>query len=162
MRRVVERLHVPDLFLGLTLEASEKGLSAIRFEEVSTTDAPGSVVREAERQLRAWSAGERFEFDLPLDFEGTPFQLEVWRALMRIPYAATASYRDIAIAVNRPKGFQAIGQANTRNPLPIVAPCHRVINADGSLGGYGGGIERKKLLLELEQRHAQRYRETAA
>ncbi|HVW83455.1 MAG TPA: MGMT family protein, partial [Bryobacteraceae bacterium] len=79
----------------------------------------------------------------------------VWRALMAIPYGQTASYRDIAVAVGRPKGFQAIGQANTRNPIPIIVPCHRVINADGSLGGYGGGVDRKRALLEMERRYAQ-------
>src|SRR4051812_18110300 len=116
----------------------------------------------AERQLREYFKGERRSFDLPLDLEGTPFQLAVWRALQDIPYAKTSSYRDIAIAVNRPRGFQAIGQANTRNPVPIVVPCHRVINADGSLGGYGGGLDRKRELLHLEAAHAHRFRETAA
>ena len=86
----------------------------------------------------------------------------MWKALTAIPYARTASYRDIALAVDRPRGFQAIGQANTRNPIAIVVPCHRVINADGSMGGYGGGLDRKRILLELEQTHAHRFRETAA
>lgn len=117
----------------------------------------------AEQQLRAYFAGTLHRFEIPLDLIGTPFQLAVWNTLTEIPYARTASYRDIAFAVDRPKGFQAIGQANTRNPIPIIVPCHRVINADGSLGGYGGGIDRKIQLLQLEQHHhAQRFRETAA
>jgi methylated-DNA-[protein]-cysteine S-methyltransferase len=120
------------------------------------------MVLRAERQLREYFNGERRLFDIPLDLEGTPFQLAVWRALMEIPYAKTSSYRHIAIAVDRPRGFQAIGQANTRNPVPIIVPCHRVINADGSLGGYGGGLDRKKELLRLEAEHAHRFRETAA
>lgn len=160
---VSEILHLPDVLLGLTLEAGGNGLRVIRFTSIApVTQSPGPVVRRAERQLREYLAGDRFHFDLPLDPEGSSFQLEVWSALSAIPYAETRSYRDIAIAVNRPRGFQAIGQANTRNPLPIIVPCHRVINADGSMGGYGGGLERKKILLQLEKCHAQRFRETAA
>jgi O-6-methylguanine DNA methyltransferase len=119
-------------------------------------------VRRAERQLREYAAGERSDFDLPLDMEGSEFQIEVWQALRKIPYGETRSYRDIARAVNRPKGFQAIGQANTRNPLPIIVPCHRVIAVDGGMGGYGGGLERKRILLETENRYAHLFRETAA
>jgi methylated-DNA-[protein]-cysteine S-methyltransferase len=125
-------------------------------------DKPGPIVKRAELQLREYAAGERGEFDLPLDMEGSEFQIEVWQALRRIPYGETRSYRDIARAVNRPKGFQAIGQANTRNPLPIIVPCHRVIAVDGGMGGYGGGLERKRILLETENRYAHLFRETAA
>jgi O-6-methylguanine DNA methyltransferase len=157
-----ETLFLPDLFGGLTLEAGRTGLRAIRFGEAQGNAGPNQILMEAERQLREYAAGRRFVFHLPLAPEGTPFQLAVWRALAEIPYAETRSYRDIARAVERPKGFQAIGQANTRNPLPIVIPCHRVINADGSMGGYGGGLERKQTLLLLEQKHAHRFRETAA
>ena len=160
---MTEVLHLPDILLGLTLEAGLRGLRVIRFTSIAPPQqSPGPTVLLAERQLREYLKGDRELFDIPLDPEGTPFQLEVWRALSAIPYAETRSYRDIAVAVNRPKGFQAIGQANTSNPLPVIVPCHRVINADGSLGGYGGGLERKKILLELERRHAQRFRETAA
>jgi O-6-methylguanine DNA methyltransferase len=159
---ISECLYVPDLLGGVTLEASARGLRAIRFGEAPVMAAPGEVVRQAERQLREYLAGERFAFDIALDLAGTAFQLEVWKALTGIPYGATSSYRDIAAAVNRPKGFQAIGQANTRNPIPVIVPCHRVINADGSMGGYGGGLDRKHQLLELEKRYAQRFRETAA
>lgn len=162
VERTTEALYLPDLLGGLALEASSRGLCAIHFGESESPDHPGPVVRYAERQLREYFAGERFSFDLELDLTGTPFQLAVWRALTRIPYAGTRSYRDIAIAVDRPKGFQAIGQANTRNPIPIVVPCHRVINADGSMGGYGGGPDRKHTLLELEKSHAHRFRQTAA
>lgn len=157
-----ESLYLPDLLGGISLEAGAKGLRAIRFGERMNADVPGPLVLAAERQLREYFKGERRDFDLPLDPTGTPFQLAVWGVLTRIPYGRTCSYRDIAIAVNRPKGFQAIGQANTRNPIPIVVPCHRVINADGSMGGYGGGIDRKQQLLELERKHAQHSRETAA
>jgi methylated-DNA-[protein]-cysteine S-methyltransferase len=159
---VTESRYLADLLGGLALEATEKGLSRIHFGAARVNDRPGPVVDRAEAQLREYFAGSRFDFDLPLDVQGSPFQLAVWRALTDIPYAATASYRDIAVAVNRPKGFQAIGQANTRNPIPIIVPCHRVINADGSMGGYGGGLDRKRILLSLEQTHAHRFRETAA
>jgi O-6-methylguanine DNA methyltransferase len=159
---VNESLFLPDVLEGITLEATRKGLSAIRFGRRSSPDQPGSVVLTAERQLREYFAGERSEFEISLDLAGTAFQMEVWTALTKIPYAATRSYKEIAQAVNRPKGFQAIGQANTRNPIAIIVPCHRVINADGSMGGYGGGLDRKRQLLELEQLHAQRFRQAAA
>lgn len=153
---MLECLHIRDLPLPLTLKAGPSGLRSISFGEQTGEDAPGPATREAERQLREYFAGERYVFDLPLEPEGTPFQKKVWAALCTIRYGGTASYRDIAEKVDRPKGFQAIGQANTRNPLPVVIPCHRVIAADGSLGGYGGGTGIKRLLLDLEQRHAPR------
>lgn len=157
-----EALYLSDLLGGLSLEATPRGLSKIHFGEPRTPDNPGPFVLQTERELREYFAGDRRSFGVPLDLTGTPFQLAVWRALTRIPYAGTSSYRDIAVAVDRPKGYQAIGQANTRNPIPIIVPCHRVINADGSMGGYGGGAERKHNLLELEKLHAHRFRETAA
>jgi len=159
---VSETLYLPDFVLGLGLEASSRGLRVIRFGAKVQPDKPGAIVKKAERQLREYLAGERADFDLPLDMEGSDFQIEVWQALRRIPYGETRSYRDIARAVNRPKGFQAIGQANTRNPLPIIVPCHRVIAVDGGMGGYGGGLERKRILLETENRYAHLFRETAA
>ena len=155
-------LCLPDLFGGITLTESARGLSGIRFGATQGASDKTPVLAEAERQLREYAAGLRCRFELELDIAGAPFQLEVWRALQTIPYGETRSYRDIARAVQRPKGFQAIGQANTRNPLPIVIPCHRVINADGSMGGYGGGLDRKQTLLALEQQYAYRFRETAA
>ena len=159
---VTESRYLPDLLGGLSLEASEKGLTRVHFGSARTNHRPGPLVDETEKQLREYFAGDRFVFDLPLNLQGSPFQIAVWQALTRIPYGGTASYRDIALAVNRPKGFQAIGQANTRNPIPIIVPCHRVINADGSMGGFGGGPGRKRALLDLEQTHAHRFRETAA
>ena len=156
-----------ELFGGLTLVAGPRGLRAIDFHGASGSAvtrhaAASSLLLEAERQLREYFAGERFVFDLELDPEGTPFQRAVWDAVAAIPYGETRSYRDIATAVGRPKGFRAMGQANGRNPLPIVVPCHRVINTGGALGGYGGGLDRKKTLLNLEQTHAHRYRKTTA
>jgi methylated-DNA-[protein]-cysteine S-methyltransferase len=105
---------------------------------------------ELRRQLDAYFAGELRDFDLRLAPSGTPFQLQVWRALCEIPYGATASYGEIARAVGAPEAARAVGGANNRNPIAIVIPCHRVIGASGSLTGYGGGLDRKRLLLELE------------
>ncbi|MGI9322592.1 MAG: methylated-DNA--[protein]-cysteine S-methyltransferase [Pseudomonadales bacterium] len=105
---------------------------------------------EARRQLAEYFAGERKVFDLALVPTGTPFQLSVLQALAEIPYGATASYRDIAQRIGRPKAVRAVGAANGRNPLPIVIPCHRVVGADGSLTGFGGGLPAKRYLLALE------------
>ena len=107
---------------------------------------------EARRQLGAYFAGELTAFDLPLAPRGTPFQKRVWEALRSIPYGRTASYRDIAVLVGNPAAVRAVGAANGRNPISIIVPCHRVIGADGSLTGYGGGMERKRWLLDLEAR----------
>jgi len=102
------------------------------------------------RQLAEYFARERKAFDLALAPEGTPFQLETWRALVAIPYGRTISYAELARRVGRPAAVRAVGAANGRNPLPIVVPCHRVIGADGSLTGFGGGLAVKRALLELE------------
>ncbi|MGY1712742.1 methylated-DNA--[protein]-cysteine S-methyltransferase [Geodermatophilus sp. SYSU D00758] len=104
------------------------------------------------RQLGEYLAGERTAFDLPLRPVGSGFELAVWHELTRIPYGETRSYGSVARAVGEPGGAQAVGAANGRNPLAIVVPCHRVIGADGSLVGFGGGLARKRFLLDLEQR----------
>jgi methylated-DNA-[protein]-cysteine S-methyltransferase len=109
-----------------------------------------TAFRTAADQLRAYFAGELREFDLPLAPPGTPFQREVWDALRTVPYGRTVSYSELAAAVGRPGAARAVGAANGRNPIAIVIPCHRVIGAAGALTGYGGGIERKRRLLDLE------------
>lgn len=108
---------------------------------------------EVEAQLRAYFAGELTEFDLPLAPSGTAFQLGVWAALRAIPYGQTTSYGAIAEAVGKPDAFRAVGATNGRNPIAVIVPCHRVIGADGTLVGFGGGLPRKRLLLELEAEH---------
>ena len=105
---------------------------------------------QARTQLAEYFDGRRREFDLPLAPWGTPFQLRVWHALRGIPYGRTASYGEIARQVGVPSAPRAVGVANGLNPIAVVVPCHRVIGADGSLTGYGGGLERKRLLLDLE------------
>lgn len=109
-----------------------------------------SLLTEGKRQLLEYLAGVRREFDLPLAPKGTEFYRSVWRALEEIPYGETRSYRDIAQAVGRPKAVRAVGQANHNNPIPIIIPCHRVVGANGSLTGYGGGLDLKERLLRLE------------
>ncbi|HSF42069.1 MAG TPA: methylated-DNA--[protein]-cysteine S-methyltransferase [Thermoanaerobaculia bacterium] len=105
---------------------------------------------EVRRQLEEYFAGERQTFDLALSPKGTDFERSVWSELSRIPYGATRSYAEIARAIGRPGAARAVGRANGANPIPIVVPCHRVIGADGSLTGFGGGLEVKSLLLEIE------------
>jgi methylated-DNA-[protein]-cysteine S-methyltransferase len=101
-------------------------------------------------QLTEYFDGRRREFDLPLGLEGNPFELRVWEELCRIPYGETVSYGEIAREIGAPNAARAVGLANGRNPVALIVPCHRVIGADGSLTGYGGGLERKRLLLDLE------------
>jgi O-6-methylguanine DNA methyltransferase len=101
-------------------------------------------------ELEEYFAGKRREFTFPIDLRGTDFQLACWRALLAIPYGETRTYADIARAVGKPNAFRAVGMANNRNPIAIVVPCHRVIASDGSLCGYGGGLDVKRKLLELE------------
>jgi len=141
----------------LSLAADETGLRYIRFEQerhpVRIADdclpAPERFT-EVRAQLQAYFAGELTRFDLPLNPLGTPFQLRVWQALRAIDYGRTESYGELARRIGDAKATRAVGAANGRNPLPIVIPCHRVIGNDGSLTGFGGGIERKRFLLELE------------
>ncbi|HEX2999269.1 MAG TPA: methylated-DNA--[protein]-cysteine S-methyltransferase [Armatimonadota bacterium] len=109
-----------------------------------------ALLQEAARQVNAYLAGELREFSLPLAPSGTAFMQAVWQKLCEIPYGKTASYQDIAIAIGNPKAVRAVGQANHRNPIPIIIPCHRVIGSDGKLTGYGGGLELKKKLLQIE------------
>ncbi|MDX1876120.1 methylated-DNA--[protein]-cysteine S-methyltransferase [Mycolicibacterium sp. 120266] len=106
---------------------------------------------EAVAQLQAYFAGDCTEFDIPLELVGTAFQRKVWQALLTIPYGETRSYGDIAAQIGTPTAYRAVGLANGHNPIGIIVPCHRVIGANGSLTGYGGGLDRKKILLEMER-----------
>ena len=141
----------------LLLAGTDDGLTVLAFERGRQPVQPAAdwipaerPFREAARQLGAYFAGRLREFDLPLRPEGTPFELEVWRELRRIPYGRTTSYGELARRLGRPSAARAVGLANGRNPLAIVIPCHRVIGANGSLTGYGGGLETKRWLLEHE------------
>ncbi len=117
-------------------------------------EATTPLLREAVRQLGEYFSGKRKEFSLPLSLHGTPFQLDDWKALQAIPYGETRSYRQIAEQIGCPKGFRAVGMANHENPVMIVVPCHRVVAADGSLGGYACGLGAKRFLLDLERTRA--------
>lgn len=110
----------------------------------------GKIIVKTAGQLAEYLVGKRKEFDIEIEFEGSDFQRKVWQQLVKIPYGKTASYRDIAAKIKNPKAFRAVGTANGRNPFCIIVPCHRVIAADGSIGGYAGGIAVKRRLLELE------------
>ena len=133
------------------VQARDQGITAIRFvEREASASVPSAFTTKACEQLRAYFAGELTTFDLPLAPAGTAFQQRVWNALCNIPYGATCSYRDIAEAIDNPKGVRAVGLANGKNPIAIVIPCHRVIGANGKLTGYAGGLHRKATLLELE------------
>jgi O-6-methylguanine DNA methyltransferase len=123
---------------------SEKVTNGFRFEDSA------SLLQPYVNELEEYFAGKRREFTFPLDLRGTDFQQACWHALLAIPYGETRSYADIARAVGKPNAFRAVGMANNRNPVAIVVPCHRVIASDGTLCGYGGGLDVKRKLLELE------------
>ena len=115
-----------------------------------TAASADPLLLDAANQIRAYFAGELREFELPLAVRGTAFQREVWAAVYAVPYGSTATYSEIAAAVGRPDACRAVGAANGRNPLPVIVPCHRIIGAGGGLTGYGGGLDRKRSLLDLE------------
>jgi O-6-methylguanine DNA methyltransferase len=117
-----------------------------------------SAIGEVEKQLNEYLNGKRKSFSLQLDLKGTLFQRRVWQVLLQIPYGTTVSYKDVAIAMDMPRAVRAVGQANNRNPIAIIVPCHRVIGSDGSLVGYGGGLDIKKKLLMMEGIAAERER----
>ncbi|WP_434655749.1 methylated-DNA--[protein]-cysteine S-methyltransferase [Pseudomonas sp. R3-56] len=113
-------------------------------------DSDHPTLKETERQLLEYFSGQRRRFELELDFAGTDFQVRVWQALLTIPFGETRSYRDIAIQIGQPTATRAVGAANGRNPISIIAPCHRVIGTSGSLTGFAGGLAAKQFLLSLE------------
>ena len=143
----------------LTLVASDEGLAAILWEgddpkrvqvRKYTETNDHAVLLKTEEQLIEYFNGERKEFSVVLDFIGTDFQKQVWEALLTIPYGETRTYGQIAEQLNNPKAVRAVGAANGRNPISIIAPCHRVIGASGSLTGFAGGLENKAILLKIE------------
>lgn len=153
----LRRIHSP---IGiLSLVAGPERLIRVAFGEdqsAATLPSPKThpVLDLAEQELAEYFSGKRKGFSLPLEFEGTPFLTQVWSALRHIPFGQTASYKEVATTVGSPRAARAVGAANNRNPLAIVIPCHRVVGADGALVGFGGGLEVKAQLLELERRNA--------
>lgn len=143
----------------LTLVANGSKLAAILWEDDQPTrvrlgsmsaDEDNAILLETEHQLKEYFAGTRTCFDVPLEFAGTAFQKQVWQALLTIPFGETRSYRDIAEQIGNVKAVRAVGAANGRNPISIIAPCHRVIGASGDLTGFAGGLKAKEMLLLLE------------
>ncbi|TPG42390.1 methylated-DNA--[protein]-cysteine S-methyltransferase [Sphingomonas koreensis] len=154
---------IPSPVGALTLVASDRGLIAILWEDDDPARVPlgpldeqpdHPILCETERQLGAYFAGSRNAFSVPLDFRGTPFQRSVWAALLTIPFGDTRSYGEIARQIGRPGAARAVGAANGRNPISIIAPCHRVIGSTGKLTGFAGGLAAKEHLLGLERRTA--------
>lgn len=146
----------------LLLAGDDDALSLIGFPKGSMRREPEpdwifneQRLANACQQLREYFAGERREFDLSLQLDGTEFQVSVLEALQEIPYGETTSYGEIAKRIGRPKAVRAVGAANGRNPIPIVVPCHRVIGSTGDLTGFGGGLDTKEALLRLEAEHTQ-------
>lgn len=131
---------------GLYMQDGRKPVEISPRWEKSTAPFTG-----VQAQLREYFAGERVAFQTPLEMDGTRFERQVWRALIDIPYGETVSYGEIAKRIDQPSAARAVGLANGRNPIAVIVPCHRVIGANGTLTGYGGGLERKRLLLELER-----------
>ncbi|MDE0067659.1 MAG: methylated-DNA--[protein]-cysteine S-methyltransferase [Acidimicrobiaceae bacterium] len=151
----------------LRLVATDQGLSHLLFEQQAGDDTGSDgdsaeadnhpVLVAATAQLEEYFAGQRQEFDIPLDLSGTEFQRAAWSALAGVPFGETRSYRQQAEAVGRPEAVRAIGAANGRNPVPIVLPCHRIVGSDGSLTGYGGGLPIKEFLLNHEQSQSKKH-----
>ena len=141
----------------LTLTSDGAALTGIYFAQSKHGEPPAGpigtdrIIEATKKQLDSYFAGKRKTFAVPLMLRGTAFQTRVWSALTKIPYGETKSYSAIAAVIGSPKAVRAVGAANGRNPIPIIIPCHRVIGANGSLTGFGGGMDRKELLLDLEK-----------
>ena len=151
--------HLATPIGSLLLAGDESGLQEILFSKERQPATPDptwtkdeKALREPIRQLRAYFAGELEDFDLPLSPQGTPFQQQVWKELLNIPYGETISYGQLARRIGNPNASRAVGLANGSNPIPIIIPCHRVIGSNGKLTGYGGGLPIKEKLLALERR----------
>lgn len=147
-----------ETFLG-TIGISEENqfITELFFEKDTIEDRSEEktpLLVEAEKQILAYLSGERKSFDLPLAAKGTDYQKTVWKALCEIPYGETRSYKEVAEMIGKKQAFRAVGQANNKNPILILIPCHRVVGANGNLVGYAAGLDIKKKLLELEQTHS--------
>ena len=149
---MIHRFTYETVLGDVTLVEEDGALLAISLKSIQEgTEQETPIIKEAHRQITEYLKGERKVFDLPIRLRGTDFQQQVWTALLDIPYGETRSYKQIAEAIGNPKGMRAVGMANNRNPLLIVVPCHRVIGANGSMVGYGEGVETKEFLLRLEK-----------
>ncbi|MCL2400283.1 MAG: methylated-DNA--[protein]-cysteine S-methyltransferase [Defluviitaleaceae bacterium] len=140
---------------SITLIAEEGAITGLYFGDTNQNIPLGNdtALDLCEKELADYFAGDLQVFSVPINAKGTPFRQQVWEALLEIPYGKTASYSDIAVRIENPKSVRAVGGANHNNPISIIIPCHRVIGANGSLTGYGGGLESKKWLLNLEEKY---------
>ena len=134
----------------LVIKADEEAIISIEISDANENNNGNEITSEAVRQLKQYFKGVRKSFDLPLKFNTTPFRKRVYEALLNVPYGSTVSYRDLTYMAGNRRGFQATGQAMHFNPIMIVVPCHRVINSDGSIGGYGSHLDIKKYLQNME------------
>ena len=134
----------------LVIKADEEAIISIEISDAKENNNGNEITSEAVRQLKQYFKGVRKSFNLPLKFNTTPFRKRVYEALLNVPYGSTVSYRDLTYMAGNRRGFQATGQAMHFNPIMIVVPCHRVINSDGSIGGYGSHLDIKKYLLNME------------
>ncbi len=141
----------------MMVSADERSVKMVGFG-VCCEESPNDITELAVKQLCEYFAGERSEFSLPLDPDGTEFQKRVWGALLSVPYGEVRSYKDIAEMTGNARSCRAVGGANAKNPIVIIIPCHRIISSDGSLGGYSCGIDKKLYLLELEQKYPRKRR----
>ncbi|MDQ9019532.1 methylated-DNA--[protein]-cysteine S-methyltransferase [Acinetobacter sichuanensis] len=155
-------MEMPSPVGVLKLVATDTALVAVLWENedpkrvrlaelIENTQHP--ILLGTQKQLNEYFAGQRQKFDVPLDFEGTEFQQKVWQALLTIPFGETRSYKDIAEQIGNVKAVRAVGAANGKNPISIIAPCHRVVGANGKLVGFAGGLENKDILLKIEKLH---------
>ena len=169
MQKIYYSFFDSDLLKKVFVASTERGVCAVDFLKTEKTFLRelkerfvGEIVKDDRKnkkavgQLRKYLNGELRRFDCRLDFKGTPFQKKVWSALSKIPYGQTRSYQDIAKSIGHPKAFRAVGNANGQNSIPLIVPCHRVIESSGGLGGFGHGIKVKKRLLDLEKAHGVR------
>ena len=138
-------------FGPLRIGCEDEYVVSIRLGSEETVDSASPLSDQVAAQLRAYFAGSRKDFDLPIKPKGTPFQLAVWQEMLRIPYGEVRTYGQIAAAIGKPKAARAVGQAANRNPIWILIPCHRVVGSNQALTGYAGGLSMKRALLELEQ-----------
>ncbi len=136
----------------LEIISSDKGINKINFVQKKKEGSYNKILIECEKQLRKYFSGKIKKFDLPIDVSGSLFEEKVWKSLARINYGETKSYKEIAESINNPRASRAIGNANKKNLIPIIIPCHRVISSDGSIGGYSAGLWRKKWLLMHEKK----------
>lgn len=153
-------MYMDSLVGALKLVAHDQALVAVMWDNEDhkrvrlaelIEDRQHPMLHKVKQQLEEYFAGQRQQFDLPLDFQGTAFQQQVWQALLSIPYGETRTYKEIAVQLGNEKAVRAVGAANGKNPISIIAPCHRVIGSSGALVGFAGGLDKKQILLSLEQ-----------